>query len=94
MYKELISEPIDHNTVLKKLLKEDTKQFKYSLTSNNDMKNYVLNNPELNLFKEKIENKFIEMIKGGSIAAPQRRFLTEKDLTLNNLNPEEVEYSK
>ncbi len=58
------------------------------------MKNYVLNNPELDLFKENIEKKFLEMIKGGSISAPQRRFLSEKDLTLNNLNPEEVEYSK
>lgn len=58
------------------------------------MKNYVLNNPNLDLCKENIEKKFMEMIKGGSIAAPHRTFLSERDLTLNNLNPEEVEYSK
>ena len=94
LIQDLVSEPIDQNKVLKELLKEDSKQYKYTLGSNNDMKNYVLNNPKLELFKENIERKFIEMIEGGKLKAPQRKYISEKDLTLNNLNPEEVEYSK
>ena len=90
----MISEPIDQTKIVTEMGKDKLKQFKFTLNSNNDMKNFVLNNPDLDLNRIKLERKFIESIKGGHISLPKRNFLKVKDVALENLNPEEVEYSK
>ena len=45
----MISQPIDETKILYELSKDKTKQFKFTLNSKSDMKNYVLNNPDLDL---------------------------------------------
>jgi hypothetical protein len=93
---EIFSEPVDQSELISKfnLIPNDMIKFESIINTRPDIKNYLLKDKFSSLSHNSLMRKTLDCLKGEVIEIPKENFLQVKDLSINDMNTTEMEYTK
>jgi len=74
--------------------KENYCKYSSIINSRPDIRNLVVNNPNSNFHKDNLIKKVLECVKGEHIEQPKNNFLGVRDLKLEDIDMNKMEYTR